>query len=160
MLIIRSRKNNDNNNNNTCHIVDFTIPADHRVKIKESKMIDSYLDLPRELKKLWNMRVIVILLVIYKHVVARKIRLSKRFSFILFISINKINKQMEYLSQLMGSYLVSGKQLLWSDLMVLSGDALSDGCGFNYSCDLHLPYLYIPDFKHQLQKLLFLEKKW
>ena len=33
-----------------CQIVDFAIPADHRVKIKESKMRDKYQDLARELK--------------------------------------------------------------------------------------------------------------
>ena len=58
----------------------------------------------------------------------------------------------------MGSYLVGGEQLLWSGLTVLLNDALSDDRGFNYSCDLHLPYLYIPDFKHRLQKILFVEK--
>ena len=31
--------------------------------------------------------------------------------------------------------------------------------GFNCPCDFHLPYLYIPDFKHQLQKTLFVGKK-
>ena len=52
--------------------------------------------------------------VIYKHVVARKIRLTRRFNLILFIEINKINKPMEYLNQLKGCYLVSSKWLLWS----------------------------------------------
>ena len=66
---------------------------------------------------------------------------------------------MEYLSRLMGSYLVGGKRLLWSGLTVLSSDPLSDNWGFNCSCDLHLLYLYIPDFKQQLQKSLFTEKK-
>ena len=65
--------------------------------------------------------------VIYKHVVARKIRLTKRFSFILFIIINK---RMEYLSWLTGGYLVGGKWLLWSGLTVLSSDALSNGCEY------------------------------
>ena len=32
-------------------MVDFTILADHRVKLKESKKKDKYLDLARELKK-------------------------------------------------------------------------------------------------------------
>ena len=59
----------------------------------------------------------------------------------------------------MGGYLVGGKRLLWSGLTVLSGDALSDGWEFNYLCDRHLPYLYVPDFKHWLQKILFVEKK-
>ena len=36
----------------TCRIVDFAVPADHRVKLKESEKKDKYLDLARELKKL------------------------------------------------------------------------------------------------------------
>ena len=46
-------------------IVDFAVPADHRVKLKESKKKDKYLDLVRELKKkLWDMKVTVIPIVI------------------------------------------------------------------------------------------------
>ena len=33
-------------------IVDFAVPADHRVKNKESKKWDKYFDLARELRKL------------------------------------------------------------------------------------------------------------
>ena len=33
-----------------CKIVDFTVPADHRIKLKECKKWDKYLDLARELK--------------------------------------------------------------------------------------------------------------
>ena len=32
-------------------IVDFTVPADNRIKLKESEKKDKYLDLARELKK-------------------------------------------------------------------------------------------------------------
>ena len=32
-------------------IVDFAIPADHRIKLKENEKKDKYLDLARELKK-------------------------------------------------------------------------------------------------------------
>ena len=32
-------------------IMDFAVPADHRVELKESKKRDKYLDLARELKK-------------------------------------------------------------------------------------------------------------
>ena len=39
---------------------DFAIPVDHRVKIKESEKRDKYLNLARELKSLWNMKVTVI----------------------------------------------------------------------------------------------------
>ena len=34
--------------------MDFVVPADHRIKLKESEMRDKYLDLSRKLKKLWN----------------------------------------------------------------------------------------------------------
>ena len=34
-----------------CKIVDFAIPADHRIKLKECEKRDKYLDLARELKK-------------------------------------------------------------------------------------------------------------
>ena len=34
-----------------CKIVDFAIPADHRIKLKECEMKDKYLGLARELKK-------------------------------------------------------------------------------------------------------------
>ena len=35
----------------TCKIVDFAVPADHRIKLKECEKNDKYLDLARELKK-------------------------------------------------------------------------------------------------------------
>ena len=35
----------------TCKIVDFAVPADHRMKLKECEKKDKYLDLARELKK-------------------------------------------------------------------------------------------------------------
>ena len=38
----------------------FSVPADHRVKIKEREKIDKYLDLARELKWLWNIKVTVL----------------------------------------------------------------------------------------------------
>ena len=41
----------------TCQIVDFSVPSDHRVKLKKSEKKDKNLDLARELKKkktLWN----------------------------------------------------------------------------------------------------------
>ena len=41
----------------TCKIVDFAVPVDHRIKLKECEKRDKYLDLARELKKLWNMKV-------------------------------------------------------------------------------------------------------
>ena len=44
--------------------MDFAVPANHRVKQKVSEKKDKYLDLARELKKLWNMKVTVIPIVI------------------------------------------------------------------------------------------------
>ena len=41
-------------------MVDFAVPVDHRVKLKESEKKDKYLDLAWELKKLRNMKVTVI----------------------------------------------------------------------------------------------------
>ena len=48
----------------TCKIVEFAAPADQRIKLKECENKDKYLDLARELKKLWNMQVTVIPIVI------------------------------------------------------------------------------------------------
>ena len=50
--------------NKICKIVDFAVPADHRIKLKECEKRDKYLDLARELKKLWNMKVTIIPIVI------------------------------------------------------------------------------------------------
>ena len=47
-----------------CKIVDFAVPADHRIKIKECEKKDKYLDVARELKKLWNMKVTIVPIVI------------------------------------------------------------------------------------------------
>ena len=43
--------------------MNFALPADHRVKSKDEKR-NKYLDLARELKKLWNMKVTVISIVV------------------------------------------------------------------------------------------------
>ena len=51
----------------TCRIVNFAVLADYRVKLKKGKKIDKYLDFVRELKKLWNMRVTVIPVVVGTH---------------------------------------------------------------------------------------------
>ena len=53
-----------NKKKRTCKIVDFAVPADHRMKLKECEKKDKYLDLARELKKLWNMKVTIIPVVI------------------------------------------------------------------------------------------------
>ena len=47
-----------------CKIVDFAIPADHRIKLKGNEKKNKYLDLARELKKLWNMKVTIVPIVI------------------------------------------------------------------------------------------------
>ena len=45
-------------------IIDFAIPYDTRVDDKEVEKIEKHLDLARELKKVWNMKVIVVPLVL------------------------------------------------------------------------------------------------
>ena len=57
LIIINKKKG-------TCKIVDFAVPADHRVKLKDVEKKDKYLDLARELKKLWNMQMTIIPIVI------------------------------------------------------------------------------------------------
>ena len=55
LIIINKKKR-------TCKIVDFAVPADHRIKLKECEKKNN--DLARGLKKLWNMQVTVITIVI------------------------------------------------------------------------------------------------
>ena len=45
-------------------IFDFAVPVDDRINLKESEKKDKYLDLARELKKLWNMKVTIVPIVI------------------------------------------------------------------------------------------------
>ena len=47
-----------------CKIVDFDAPADHRINQKESEKKDKNLYHARELKKLWNMKVTIVPIVI------------------------------------------------------------------------------------------------
>ena len=56
--------NNQQQKKRICKIVDFAVPADHRITLKECEKKDKYLDLARELKKLWNMKVTIIPIVI------------------------------------------------------------------------------------------------
>ena len=44
--------------------MDLTVPVHHRVEIKERKKVVKYLDLVRELKNLWNVKVTLIPIVI------------------------------------------------------------------------------------------------
>ena len=55
------KRTKKNKNKKTCQILDFTVLADHRVKIKESKKRDKYLDHAWELKKNFGTKVAVIL---------------------------------------------------------------------------------------------------
>ena len=57
LIIINKKKR-------TRKIVNFAVPEDHRIKLKECEKKDKYLDLARELKKLWNMQVTIIPIVI------------------------------------------------------------------------------------------------
>ena len=57
IIIINKRKR-------ICKIVDFAVPADHRTNLKEGEKKDKYLDLARELKSLWNMKVTIVPIVI------------------------------------------------------------------------------------------------
>ena len=45
-------------------IIDFAVPADQSIKLKECEKKDKYLDLARELKNLWNMKVTIVPIVI------------------------------------------------------------------------------------------------
>ena len=54
-----------NKKKRTYKIVDSAVPVDHRIKLKECEKKDKYIDLARELKKrLWNMKVTIIPIVI------------------------------------------------------------------------------------------------
>ena len=53
-----------NKQDRMCQIVDFAVPYDSRVNLKETEKITKYQDLARELQKLWNMRVKVIPIII------------------------------------------------------------------------------------------------
>ena len=60
----RHNNNQQQQKKRTDKIVDFAVPADHRIKLKECEKKDKYLDLARELKKLWNMQVTIIPIII------------------------------------------------------------------------------------------------
>ena len=40
--------------------MDFAVPVDHRIKLKEYEKKNKYLDLAREVKKLWNVKETII----------------------------------------------------------------------------------------------------
>ena len=65
LIIINKKKR-------TCKIVGFAVPVDHRIKLKECERKDEYLNLARELKKLWNMKVTIVPIVIGAFVAVTK----------------------------------------------------------------------------------------
>ena len=56
----KTRPYNNQQKKSICKIVDFAVPADHRINLKECEKKDKYLDLAREFKKLWNMKVTIV----------------------------------------------------------------------------------------------------
>ena len=50
----KKKKKKKEKKKRTCRIVDFVVPADKRVKLKESEKRVKFIDLARELKQLWN----------------------------------------------------------------------------------------------------------
>ena len=53
-----------NQKKRTCKILDSAVHVEQRVNLKEGEKRDKYLDLARESKKIWNMKVMVILIVV------------------------------------------------------------------------------------------------
>ena len=47
-----------------CKIVDFAVPANHKINRKECEKNDKYLELARELKMLWNMKLTIVPIVV------------------------------------------------------------------------------------------------
>ena len=60
ILSQKTRPLNNQQQKRICKIVNFTVPAVHRIKLKEIEKKDKYLDFAGELKKLWNMMVTII----------------------------------------------------------------------------------------------------
>ena len=55
----RSYNNHKKKKKRTCKIINFAIPADHRIKLKQNEK-KKYIDLDREWKTLWNIKVTII----------------------------------------------------------------------------------------------------
>ena len=68
IIIIISARRPDliiiNKKKRICKIVDFAVPAGQKINLKVSEKKDKYLDLARELKKLLNMKVTIMPIVI------------------------------------------------------------------------------------------------
>ena len=60
----KTRPYNNQQKKRICKIVELAVPADHRIKLPECEQKDTYLDHARELKKLWNMKVTIVPIVI------------------------------------------------------------------------------------------------
>ena len=60
----KTRPYNNQQKKRICKIVDFAVPADHKIKLNECEKKDEYIDLARELKKLGNMRMTIVPIVI------------------------------------------------------------------------------------------------
>ena len=45
--------------------MDFAVSVDNWVKMNESEMIEKYLDLAREMKRLWNIKVTEMIIVVW-----------------------------------------------------------------------------------------------
>ena len=51
LIIIDKKRKKKKEKRRTWKILDFAVPADHRIKLKECEKKDKYIDLARELKK-------------------------------------------------------------------------------------------------------------
>ena len=63
-LILARRLDQSTTKKENLQIFNFAVPADHRIKLKGYENKDNYVDLARELKKIWNMKVSFIPIVI------------------------------------------------------------------------------------------------
>ena len=52
------------NKERICKIIDFAVPGDIRIEDEEKDKIEKYQDLGRELRKIWNVKVKIIVLVV------------------------------------------------------------------------------------------------
>ena len=60
----KTTPHNNQQKTRICKIVDFAVPTDHRINLKESEKKDKYVDLARDLKKPWNMKITIVPIVI------------------------------------------------------------------------------------------------
>ena len=44
-------------NSKKTQVVDFAVPADHRIEVSQQRKIENFQDLKRELQKLWNLKI-------------------------------------------------------------------------------------------------------